>query len=486
MTIGLSMIVRDAEADLPACLASVRGWVDEIVVADTGSRDGSRECAQSLGAQVLEIPWEADFARARNHALAAMSTDWVLVLDADERLEPGSRQRWQAQFEARADALQVTIRNYVSSLQARIWDRPAQPNDGSWPEGSAYPAFIEHQNVRLFRRHPDLYFVGRVHESVGPRVAPAGLRLGMSSSRIHHFGMVRSPAVIAAKNILYRELGRRKVCEQPSDPQAHFELGVVERDNFHNDAEALRCFERALRLQPGFAEAWFFAGTCLTRLGHAQEALGFFQQATARGCRAAQLAEFIADAQYNLGNFAAAAQGYRDAPHPSADSAEKAALTSKLGLAELRAGRRATGLAHLRAAVAASPEQAGIHDRLATALAWIEDWPAAAAALQERVRCFPAEPQGYLRLAALLVRSGGQAQAEQAQMWLRCGLRAAPDDPQLRQAWRELQHSLSQVLKPDLSPADKSRVSGNIPEAATAKAVQAGSETLTKEPFICR
>lgn len=470
------MIVRDAEADLPACLASVRGWVDEVVVADTGSRDGSRECAQALGAQVLEIPWEADFARARNHALAAMTTDWILVLDADERLEPGPQARWQAQFASGADAFQVTIRNYVSSLQARIWDRPAERNDGAWPEAAVYPGYIEHQNVRLFRRHPDLYFVGRVHESVGPRVAPAGMKLGEATGRIHHFGMVCSPAKIAAKNILYRDLGRRKVAEQPSDPQAHFELGLVERDNFHNDAEALRCFERALRLQPGFAQAWFFAGICLLRLGHAQEALGFFEQSAARGCRALQLPEFIADARYNLGQFAAAAEGYR-----AAAPALTPSLTGKLGLAELRAGRRATGLKHLRAAVAAAPELEESHDRLATALAWMEDWTAAADALRDRIQRFPAAPQGYLRLAALLVRRGD---LDEAQLWLRRGLRTAPDDPQLRQAWRELQHTLAAVLKPVPAVADNVPVSGNLPEPVSRLKPEA--ESLTKERFLCR
>ncbi|MGH9468259.1 MAG: glycosyltransferase [Terriglobales bacterium] len=484
MTIGLSMIVRDAEADLPACLASVRGWVDEIVVADTGSRDGSRACARALGARVVDIPWEDDFAAARNHALSAMQSDWVLVLDADERLEPGPRPRWLAQCGGPADALQVPIRNYVSSLQARIWDRPARPNDGAWPEAKAYPAWVEHENVRLFRRHPELYFVGRVHESVGPRVRPAGLCLGRASARIHHFGMVRPPAVIAAKNLLYRDLGRRKVAERPADPQAHFELGLVEFDNFHNDAAALRSFERALRLQPGFAQAWYFAGACLTRLGHPQEAIGFLEQAAARGCQAPQLPEFRADAAYNLGHFAAAADGYRQAarraPHPS--------LTSKRGLAELRAGRRVAGLALLRQAVADAPDLEENHDRLSTALVWIEDWSAAQEALRERIRRFRDEPQGYLRLAALLVRTG---ELEQAQTWLRLALRHVPGDAALRRAWRELQRSVAGALdqgeaetplKAVPGAADRNPVSGNIPEAEPAKA---GSEPLAKERLLC-
>ena len=55
---------------------------------------------------------------------------------------------------------QVSIRNYVLSLEDRIWDRPAQPNDFRLPAAQAYPAYVDHENVRLFRRDPRIFFVG--------------------------------------------------------------------------------------------------------------------------------------------------------------------------------------------------------------------------------------------------------------------------------------------------------------------------------------
>ena len=94
-TLALSMIVKNGERDLPDCLESVRGVVDEIVVADTGSSDASIEIARrrTPGAKVLSIPWENDFAKARNLSLAEVTSDWVLMLDADERLDPGAAGR---------------------------------------------------------------------------------------------------------------------------------------------------------------------------------------------------------------------------------------------------------------------------------------------------------------------------------------------------------------------------------------------------------
>src|SRR5690606_28118797 len=126
------------------------------------------------------------------------------------------------------------------------------------PEAQPYSAYVEHENVRLFRRQPEIRFVGRVHESVGPSIEASGLALDRADLRIHHFGLAADPETRARKNRFYRDLGRKKVQEMPGNAQAHFELGLVELDNFHNDAEALRCFERACRLNPRLSVAWFF------------------------------------------------------------------------------------------------------------------------------------------------------------------------------------------------------------------------------------
>jgi glycosyltransferase involved in cell wall biosynthesis len=77
-------LVKDEADRLPAALVSV-AWADEIVVADTGSTDRTREVAAAHGARVVEIPWEG-WVRSRNRALAEASHDWVLFLDADERV----------------------------------------------------------------------------------------------------------------------------------------------------------------------------------------------------------------------------------------------------------------------------------------------------------------------------------------------------------------------------------------------------------------
>ena len=83
-SLGLAMIVKNGAATLGNCIASVSGVTDQIVIADTGSSDGTVQLARELGAEVFDFPWQDDFAQARNAAVRALTPDWVLVMVDDE------------------------------------------------------------------------------------------------------------------------------------------------------------------------------------------------------------------------------------------------------------------------------------------------------------------------------------------------------------------------------------------------------------------
>jgi len=86
---GLSVIVitRDEAANIEDCLRSV-AFADELVVVDCGSRDDTVARARALGARVVETPDWPGFGAQKNRALDAAGEDWVLSLDADERVSP--------------------------------------------------------------------------------------------------------------------------------------------------------------------------------------------------------------------------------------------------------------------------------------------------------------------------------------------------------------------------------------------------------------
>jgi glycosyltransferase involved in cell wall biosynthesis len=330
--LALSMIIKDAEKHLLECLASVRDAVDEIIVADTGSTDASIEIAQRAGARVFQIPWEYDFAKARNLSLAQATADWVLVIDADERLDPGAMSMLPSLLADECIAgYQVIIRNYVPSLKQKLWVGSPKLNDAGYAPAQKYPAYFDHQNVRLFRRNPLIYFTGCVHETVGHRIQEIGMSLSRASFIIHHFGLVADEQTLVKKLLLYREMGRRKIADNPCDARAHFELGIVELENFGNAQESLQHFERACALEPTLGVAWFFVGKCQFQLGHCENALQSLHCAESLGYETIATAELSGDANCNLGNYGAACAAYRQALKLSPANA---ALISKLSSAE--------------------------------------------------------------------------------------------------------------------------------------------------------
>ncbi|MBZ5628014.1 MAG: glycosyltransferase [Acidobacteriia bacterium] len=424
------MIVRDAQDDLAPCLESVRGLADEIVVADTGSVDRTCEVARRFGARVISVPWEDDFAKARNACLAEVTANWVLVLDADEQLDCHEHDMVRAHLSADCCGYLVTIRNYVENIHQRLWDRPAQANDGTLARARNFPAFVEHENVRLFRRMPEIKFVGRVHESVGPTIVGKGRHLEKSAFRVHHFGLVAGAERRAQKNRFYRELGRKKIAERPNDAQAHFELGLVEFDNFHEDEIALQCFRRACELNPGFGVAWLFAAIASIRLEKFAAALDYAKRAQARGYESALVFETMGDAHYGLKDFRRAARSYRQALRASGSPS----LISKLGLVELRAGDVAKGLQRLREALKRDISDEGNHDRLIVAHAYLGNLGEAATAAEMKMAVSPS-PKAFLRAASIRAQQKHWFRARQI---VEAGLQRYPAENSLLEAVAEL------------------------------------------------
>ena len=97
MKTRISLVINtynEAE-NIKACIESARGLADEVIVADMGSSDGTEEIAVSLGASVHTVPRSAFVEPAREKAVSFASGDWILRLDADERLTPVLRARFR-------------------------------------------------------------------------------------------------------------------------------------------------------------------------------------------------------------------------------------------------------------------------------------------------------------------------------------------------------------------------------------------------------
>src|ERR1700733_15644588 len=92
ISVAAAMIVRDEERFLPGSLSSLRGKVDDVIIVDTGSVDDTLSIARTFGARIFHFQWNDDFAAARNRGLEEVTADWILYIDANERLHtPGDR-----------------------------------------------------------------------------------------------------------------------------------------------------------------------------------------------------------------------------------------------------------------------------------------------------------------------------------------------------------------------------------------------------------
>ncbi len=224
--VSLTMIVRDEEANLPACLAGLGGLFYEIVVVDTGSSDRTRDIALGLGAKVFDVPWSDSFAAARNAALDRATGDYVFWLDADDRLDETNRKKLAAVFASLCGPHQAHV--------MKCHCAPSQPSESA--------TVVDH--VRLFPRRPEIRWEFRVHEQILPSVRRAGIAVSWADVRIEHIGYsdasVRRRKLERDTRLLQFEL---RDC--PGHPFALFNLGSIYHET-GDDMAALDCLAQSL------------------------------------------------------------------------------------------------------------------------------------------------------------------------------------------------------------------------------------------------
>ncbi|MGA8274249.1 MAG: glycosyltransferase [Candidatus Sulfotelmatobacter sp.] len=440
-SLGLAMIVKDGANTLRNCIASVAGVTDRIVIADTGSSDGTSQLARELGAEVFDFPWQDDFAQARNAAARALSTDWVLVMDDDEELDSEARARIPSLLEnVTVGGYLVTHRNYVPVKFGSGGHAPSiRPTDSTNPRAERARGYADFAICRLFRHHPGIYYVGRVHEHVEPRIHALGLTLSVANIVIHHFGHLCSPAELHAKNEFYRRLGRLKVKDTPNDPEAWVELGLQEYEQFKNYSAGIECFKKALDLNPRFASVPCLSlANLYVEIQSEERALELLSRTAMSGRAAGEKERICGDAFYNLGRFKDARSAYLRA---SQILSEDARVASKLGLTEVPLGLKKNGLARLTKALRANPDEFEMHDRLIKAYILADMMPQAAEAAERAALEMPSSAI-ILRAASIRAQMQNWNAAEET---IVRGLQLFPQNQALLNAKAELERQVTPV-----------------------------------------
>lgn len=232
--LGVCLIARNEEEFIGRCLASVRGFADQIVVVDTGSTDRTVEIAKEHGAEVHSFAWCDDFSAARNATLEHVRGDWVLVLDADEELTAEGREVLRQ--EMRADN--------VLGYRLPIVDV------GNEEEGHSYVP-------RLFRNAPGLFYVGRIHEqvfsSLEVRREEWGLENRFSKATLLHHGYTEQVNQERDKNVRNLRLLELAIKEMPDEPNLLMNYGLELARSGKLEA-ALDQYQKAFRALQALSE----------------------------------------------------------------------------------------------------------------------------------------------------------------------------------------------------------------------------------------
>jgi glycosyltransferase involved in cell wall biosynthesis len=222
----VTVITRNESAHIDACLASV-AWADEVLVVDSRSTDGTADLARARGARVLVRDWPG-YSAQKNFAAGEAAHDWILSVDADERVTP---------------ALAEEIRRHLAAPAGSSWAGYRIPRVtwhlGRWIRTTDwYPDF----QLRLYDRRRAKWKSKRVHESV--ELDAAAGSAGQLSQELehyayrdldHHLDTMNRYTTLAAEEM--HEAGRRATTwDLVAHPAAAFLRNYVLRRGFTDGA----------------------------------------------------------------------------------------------------------------------------------------------------------------------------------------------------------------------------------------------------------
>ena len=151
MRMSLCMIVRQEEKALARCLEGIADAVEEIIIVDMGSTDGTKEIARQFTDKIYDFPWGDDFAAARNFAFSKGTGEYLLWMDAEDILPSGEKEKLLA--------LKADLRENPCDMVMMLFDRGVD-------EGGRTKFFCYRE--RLVRRCPQARWQGRANERIPP------------------------------------------------------------------------------------------------------------------------------------------------------------------------------------------------------------------------------------------------------------------------------------------------------------------------------
>lgn len=292
-SVSACMIVKDEEELLAGCLESIRDWVDEIIIVDTGSTDRTVEIAESFGAKLFHQPWEGNFSKHRNYSLEQATGDWLFVIDADERI------------------LNDDVPLLLSILAQKKHNLVSVNVFNSYGKSKDSTTFLP--STRLFRRELNLRYEGIVHNLL---TIPEKAGITRADVRINHLGYDLSKEKMAAKIARSRTLLEKQLDENPDNAFALFNYAQLLRgdaeENLSGNAELiLKSASRAVELtDPNNQKERHIHLMCLNQIAWTQLFAGRYDEALKFANKSLEIKQDYLDPLLLLGHIYAKKEDY--------------------------------------------------------------------------------------------------------------------------------------------------------------------------------
>jgi len=257
------MIVKNEEKVLKRCLDSIKEVIDEIVIVDTGSTDSTKDIAFDYTDNVYDFEWTDSFADARNFAQTKATGEWILVMDADEYVDPinlNETIQEIKQIGQEYDAYEVKIYNFTGFQGERI---------------------IQHTSIRIYKNNPSVYFHRTIHEQLTKK--GGDLKVGSSHLILYHSGYLNRVIKEKNKNERNQQLLEKEIKLSGNTGFDYFNLGN-EYLSLGKTKDALDAYINAYQKKPDFRYSWVSFCiiqiiNCLIQLKRYQDALNVIKDA---------------------------------------------------------------------------------------------------------------------------------------------------------------------------------------------------------------
>ena len=229
----MCMIARDSSRTIHAALSSVRPWVDEMIVLDTGSTDNTVSIAESCGAAVHHIAWDDSFSAARNQSINHASGEWVFWMDSDDTISASQGEKLK----------ELASRRHSPSTMGFV----LQVHCPADPQRMIYSSATVVDHVKMFRNLPAIRFSGRIHEQVLGSIRRLGGIVEWTDIAILHSGSDQTPEGRVRKQSRDLRLLELEAGDNPDNTFTLFNLGMTLLDCGEAE-QALCALARSLQL----------------------------------------------------------------------------------------------------------------------------------------------------------------------------------------------------------------------------------------------